>query len=231
MTFLELCQELAVESEAFDDGNPASVEDQTGKLGRIVRFINVAWTSIQTAHSSWRWMQSEFSESTSASTQRYSGSADWGITRFDRFLCRENWKEDRFTIYDPSIGVSDEGLLCCLNWDEFYPTYTMGQQDANKPTHMSIDPAGQIAFWPVPDKAYTVRGPFMKSVQELLVNTDIPEMPTRFHRLIVEAAFELFDTREESLNQIPLHRLQKMVRFGQLERDQLPRIRLAGALA
>ncbi len=230
-TFIELCQELAVDSGTFEDGQPATVTDQTGRLGLIVRWIGIAWTSIQTAHANWQWMQSEFSGSTIASQQRYIGNTDFSVERFDRFLCRQNEKEDRFTIYDPSIGLSDEGLLICLPWQDFYPTYTLGAQTTTKPTHFSIDPSGQMALWPVPDKVYTVRGPFMKTVQVLSAGTDTPEMPSHFHRLIVEVAFELLNTHDESLNQYPLYKMQRMVRFGQLERDQLPRITLGSSLA
>lgn len=230
-TFLQLSQQVASESGTISGTQPSSVANQTGRLGKIVQWTKDAWISIQTSHSTWRWMRGEFEGPTIANQQRYDGS-DFGVTdRFADWICTFDQTEDRFSMHDPDIGVSDEGRLVYLDWDTFYTTQLRGAQTAGKPYYFSIDPEGKLALSPKPDKAYIVRGPYLKDVQELSANGDIPEMPARFHRLIVEAALMYLGTHDESPNQLPLWRLQELKRFSELERDQLPKIQLCGPLA
>lgn len=229
-TYLELCQSAARESGTISGTQPASVLSQTGKLAKIVKWVDLAWTTIQTAHGNWRWMEGEFEGPTIANQQRYDGS-DFGVTtRFGDWLCRQDEDEDRFTIYDPDIGLSDESQLSCLPWDIFYTTRLRGVQSTGKPSQFAISPAGQMVFVSVPDKVYRVKGPYVKDVQSLTADSDVPEMPARFHNLIVEIALSYLSIHDES-PQYPLWQLQQFRRFTDLEREQLPKTRLGGPFA
>lgn len=230
-TFLSLAQKLARESGTLGDGSAlTTVVSQTSRKNKFVNWTNDAWRSIQNAHGQWRWMRSTFSGSTVASTRAYAGS-DLGVaSRFAEFICRGE-EEDRFSIYLAATGVSDEGPLFFKDYDWFYANCMRGTQTEGRPYYFTITPDEDLALHPIPDAVYTLRGPYRKDVQELSLDADVPEMPTRFHDLIVDVALQMLAAHDEAVTQIPLWKMREMPRWAELERDQLPKIRLAGALA
>lgn len=230
-TFLSLAQEVAADSGTINGTYPAAVTGQTGRLAKIVRYTNLAWRSIQNAHGAWRWMRSDFTSTAIASGTRSYTATTLSITRFGEFIVRDNTEEDRYTIYLTATGVSDERQLRFMDYDRFFATFMRGTQTNDYPTWFTITPDNKIALHPIPDDSYTIRGPFRKSPQELTADADEPEMPARFHYLIVDAALEMLGVHDEAVSQLPLWRLRKLRGFSDLERDQLPRIRFAGPLA
>lgn len=231
-TFLDLARRVASDSGTVDSGVlPATVTGQTGRLAKIVRWTNDAWRDIQNAHTAWRWMQGEFTGSTVAAQVRYDAVTDFSLPRFAEWIYTNYGGEDRLSIYDPAVGVSSEGMLSFWEWDRFYAVKTRGTVQTGKPTVFSIDPANMLCLSPTPDKAYTVRGLYQKTPQDLTADTDVPEMPARFHTMIAEAALMRLGTHDEAVTQLPLWQLRKLTEFSQLESSQLPRLRLAGALA
>lgn len=238
-TFLELAQQVASESGTMSGTVPNAVTGQTGRLAKIVRWTNQAYRSIQNAHAQWRWLQGRFSGPTVAGQQGYAGTdftdvdSAATITRFAEWVYTGDEREDRFSLYDPSIGAADETILRFLTWDDFYALRMRGavSTEQDRPGFFTIAPTNKLLLSKLPDKVYTVRGQYRKSPQELAADGDIPEMPTRFHDLIVDVALEYLGTSDEAVVQIPLWRLRKFQKFSELERDQLPTIRLAGPLA
>ncbi len=236
-TFLQLAQKLASDSGTVAGGGPTTVVGQTGRLGKIVRWTNEAWRSVQNAHNAWRWMRGEFEGTTIVSQVRYNGTefddveTSAPITRFAEWVYTGEGDEDRFSLYDPLIGVADERQLSYLDWDTFYTTKLRGVQTAGKPRYFAVSPSSQLCLSPAPDTSYIVRGLYRKDVQNLELDDDVPEMPTRFHDLIVDIGLLLLGTHDESATQLPLWRLQRLARFCELERDQLPIIRFPGPLA
>jgi len=233
--FLQLAQRVAGDSGTVQ--NPATqlttVIGQINRLGKIVRWTAEAWRSIQLAHNTWRWMATgEFSGSTVDGQQRYDSDEMGIVDRFGNWIYSGNEDEERFSVYDPSIGLSDEGPLRYRDWGFFYRNFVKGDvSNEQKPLYFSIDNERKICFSPIPDKVYTVRGPYRKSLQDLAADADIPECPSDYHDVIVQAALEMLGTHDEAVVQIPLWRLQKIPLFNALELDQLPRIGIAGALA
>lgn len=239
-TFLELAQLVASESGTFSGTVPSAVTGQTGRLAKVVRWTNEAWRSIQNAHGQWRWMQSQFTGSITDGTQSYAPTsftdvlAAAAISRFGEWVCTGDETEDRFSIYKTATGVSDETVLKYLDWNTFYTERMRGSvsTEEDRPGWFTINPANNyLYFSKIPDTTYTVRGFYRKSPQELSADGDTPEMPSRFHDLIVDIALEHLGTHDEAQGQIPLWRLRRFARFNELERDQLPKIRLAGPLA
>lgn len=234
-TFLQLAQKVASESGTISSG-PASVTGQTGRLAKVVRWTNDAWRQIQNAHGDWRWMQAEFYGPTIAHQQRYSYTAFndlvslSAITRFGDWIYDSRECDSGFSLYD-STGVTSEGQLSFRDWEWFYKTQLRGTQTEGKPSLFTITPANQIALSYIPDAIYTIRGRYRKDVQELTADGDIPECPARFHDTIVETALIMLGTHDEAPTQIPLWQMRKSMNFCNLERDQLPRMELAGPLA
>lgn len=231
-TYKQICQKAASEYGTFNGTVPTTVLSQTGRLGVLVRQVADAWTGIQNYSEDWSWMRGEYSGSTVASQARYDGS-DFGVSadRFSHFL--EAYPGARgVSIYDPSIGLTDEGSLHFMEWGRFYAAYVKGYHAAARPVWYSLSPDGQMVLSPTPDKAYTVRGPYHKAPQTLALDDDTPEMPARFHDLIMWWALVNFATRDES-PQLALWNSQKNLLLRKLENAQLPRITLpeAGAFA
>lgn len=229
-TFLALCQRVASDSGTISGAFPTTVTGQTGRLGKIVRWTADAWRSIQNASGSWRWMRSEFSGSTVVGQVRYTAAQMSIASRFGEWICNGP-DEQRFSIYLTASGVSDQGALKFLEWDTFYVKCLRGTQTNGKPTYFSIAPDNQLCLSPPPDAVYTVQGPYRKSAQELTADADEPEMPSRFHDLIADVALISLDTHDEAPQQLSLHQMRRAPKFSELERDQLPRLTLAGALA
>lgn len=228
-TFLELCQRVASDSGTVNGAQPTTVVGQTLRLGKIVRWTNDAWRSIQNASGSWRWMRGDFAGQTVASTRAYSG-ADFSLTRFGEWICRGD-DEERYSIFLTATGVSDEQPLRFIDYDRFYAAFMRGTQTADRPVYFTITPENTLALHPIPDAIYTVRGPYRKTTQEMTADDNVPEMPVRFHHLIADGALEALGTHDEAAFQLPLWRLRQLRGFSDLERDQLPRIGFGPALA
>lgn len=232
-TFLQLAQKIASESGTIEGTLPTTVTGQTKRLGKIVRWTNDAWRAIQNAHASWKWMRSDFSGSTVAAQRLYTG-AQMGIsTRFAEWINTGNADtETRYSSYLAATGVADEGQLQFVDWDTFYSRCMRGTQTNGRPIFFSVSPDNQLALHPIPDAVYTIRGPYRKDVQDLTADGDIPEMPVRFHDVIMDVALaSMLTIHDEAQAQIGLYRLRQIGRFCELERDQLPRITMGPALA
>lgn len=237
MDFLTLCNQVASDSATFDEGALASVAGQTGRKAKVVRWTNMAWRSIQNAHVAWRWMQSEFSLTTNIGTQRYAytGAIDTiatgSISRFAEWIC-SGLGEDRFRLYDSTIGLADIGPLKFVPWEAFYAQRVNTSAANGKPTMFSIDPSSKLCLSPVPDLAtYVIVGPYRKSVQTLTADGDVPEMPADFHDVISSVATGFLQLHDEGMQMLPLWKLRENRDFCTLEARQLPPITFSGPLA
>lgn len=236
-TYLEICQKVAQRSGTVPSlGEPASVTGATGRLQRIIDWVNEAWEDIQSASEDWLWMSAEFSGQTVAGTASYDASA-MGIT--SRF---RNWEhigeegEDLFTIYKTSDGAAEEGKLCFREWDYMRREAFIADWDTNselrdKPAYITIDPALNLVLYPVPDAAYTVRGRYVKSLQTLSANADTPELPATFHDVITYKALLLLAIFDEDDRGIARFERLYQNRLDDLSRHQLPKLRFGGPLA
>ncbi|KQT54635.1 hypothetical protein ASG43_03345 [Aureimonas sp. Leaf454] len=227
-TFLQLVQKVARDSGTVSGTQPTTVAGQTGRLAKIVHWTNDAYRQIQNVHGAWNWMQGEFSGATVPGTSAYSSR----LSRFAEYVCTGE-DEDRYSLFDPALGRESEAPLRFVDYRTFYATQLRGAQAVRqgRPNLFSIDPSGALCLSPTPDKVYTIRGPYRKDVQELDANNDVPEMPPRFHDLIVDGALVMLTTHDEGAPTLTLYQLRQLRGFSQLERDQLPRIAFGGTLA
>lgn len=230
MNYLELCQMVARESGTISGTLPTAVTGQTGRLLKVVNWVDIAWRQIQNSRNAWLWMEAEYDAPdslTSAGTNRYT-AASWSLSRFAEWITHP----DTVTIYLQSDGVSDEGPLLELPWNTYRALYERGEQTQDKPVHFSISPANEFCVGPVPDDTYVIRGQYRKSPQELTANTDIPECPARFHEVIAWYALLLLNEHDEAqFNVATAIRRYRALR-DDLERDQLPEVWVsAGPLA
>lgn len=240
MNFLQLCQSTAQWS---GKGSATSITDVAGQVGvplDVVNAVSHSWNNVQTQSNIWQWMRAEFSTSLVAvvppALARYT-PASFGITRF------ADWIYDQIapassggstyramTIQDPTIGVGDEATLSYIEWEVWRMRYARGTQTQSRPTEWTADPAGQFCIGKALDKTYTLKGEYFKDVQTLAVSTDIPEMPSKYHMLIVWRAALLLMEKDEA-DQLQYSRLEAKAEGieHQLSRDQLPHISIGGS--
>jgi hypothetical protein len=241
-TRLQLAQKVASEAGTVPGTGtlPTATTGQTDPyLVKIIRWVDDAWIQIQNTNASWLWMQSEFYGNLADGTQRYDYTdfndltSAAAITRFaDWIIDRRPYQDSGVSLYETAVGVSDEGPLSFMKWDEFYKTKLRGTVNEGKPTLFTVAPDQKLVFSYTPDDTYTVRGRYRKDVQTLAADGDIPECPVRFHDVIVDVALMMLGTHDEAPAQLPLWQMRNSKNFCALERDQLPRMEFSeGPLA
>lgn len=227
-TFLQITQDVARESGTVSGTNPATVLSQTGRLLKIVEWTAQAWVMVQNLHADWRWMRAAFSGTTTAGAGKYT-PASFDITDFRDWL-----RDDRVTGYQPhtiyltSAGVSGEGALLEISWEQWRTAYGRGSQTNNFPSQYAISPAGEFSLGPIPDDDYTVNGEYRQAAVVLAGDGDTPGLPAAFHQIIVWQAIILLAEFDEAVEQ----RAAAVIKFNtlleSLERDQLPIVSLGG---
>jgi hypothetical protein len=186
-TFLSLCQDLRRECLIPGTG-PASVLNQTGQMARVVAWIRDAYTEIQVEEPGWRWLRGNFQIVTQANVRTYRYS-DTGVTDSDTALAIARfatwWRDPDLQIYLQSAGVGTRGPVSFVEWPDHRRVWLTGSQNPGYPSEWSIDPQDRISFGATPNGVYVAAGEYQKGPQVLAADADVPEMPDRFHQLIV----------------------------------------------
>lgn len=194
---------------------------------KIASWVDEAWTHIQNDERDWAWMQTEFTSALVIGQARYTAT-NFGVNaRFG------SWIADKpnlfpWSIYDTAIGLTDEGYISQIDYEDWYRMYGRGSQTNNRPICYAISPALEVCFGPIPSKAYAVRGMYVKSPQSLTVDADTPEMPVRFHNLIKWDAIRLLHLADGAQQDMLNSRAEYMDLRSELSREQLPMVRCGG---
>lgn len=222
-TYLELAQAVARESGSFDPTILTSVTGLTGRPAKIVNWVNRAYTNIQNSRRDWGWLFAPFSDVLIPGSAVYTPQS-FNLTRF------ASWSTDRdwwfpVTLYDPDIGVADEGNIRRISHELWKTKWDRGDQtNHTRPIEYAISPRNEIEFGPIPDKAYVIRGQYQKGPQLLANSNDVPEMPERFHDMIVWEAIRLMMLSDGDYQEAQFPTLEMVGLRHQLELDQLPEI-------
>ena len=179
-------------------------------------------------------MQKYFTVSTVSGTGEYAFNAASlidtvsaaAITRFSKW----HTGRDQFKCYLSSGGVSGEYFLQWMNWEDFRYLYRRGTQTNGQPIHVSVDNNMNIVLGPKPSVVYVVSGGYTIGPQTLAADADIPEMPTRFHRLITYEALSRYGGSRIAPEAMVRAIAEGTPLRAALELDQLPRFRLGRAL-
>ena len=178
MTFLEICQRLRSEAGISGSG-PTTVVSQTGEIGRVVEWALSAYEDIQNKHTTWEFLQEDFTFSTVDGTQSYA-PADVDLDDLG------SWKtgDADLTIYS---SVADEQYLIYCMWENFKINYMFGstRTQEGRPTIVTIKPDNAMLLWTIPDAVYTVTGEYYKKAQTMALDADEPIIPSQFQMIIV----------------------------------------------
>lgn len=211
MTYLELCQRMALECGV--SGTLSTVAGQQGSLARCVNWVSQAWTEIQDEHDDWLFLRSSkllgggVSFATVSGQLFYplgTGAGTVGITA-DQF---GRWEMGSFRCQTTSVGIQDETRLDNLQffdvWREAY-MYGANQNVITRPVAIVEGPQNQLCLGPASNGLYTVTGDYYQAPQVLAADADIPgnvlgtwTLPKRFHMLIVYRAMKFYAAYESA---------------------------------
>lgn len=228
--FLQGVQALAIETTDTGTG-PSTVIAQSGEAARQVKWYRDSWSHLQMARPDWKWMRHPATLNTTANVGSYS-SGSWTdsitgnpITRF------ASWYQPCFKAYLQSAGVGTEYPLGWMEWDYFRRRYLYGAQTPGQPIFVSVDPQLNVRFGPVPNDIYVVSGDYQMGPQILAADTDVPEMPARFHDLIAYEAMSRYGAAKVSPEVLTRAISEGGALRAALELDQLPAMEYGAALA
>lgn len=187
-TFLELAQELRAQAGVGGTG-PTNVETATGIELRLVNYIKNAWIHIQAHPKDWKWMWRPYLAPSpgGAPLQTIINTRDYLLTDVDSL------DVDTFISYLTATGVSDRQKMTYIPWESFQQKYSIVDESANRPINVARKPNGDLTLYPKPDvTGYSIEFDYYKTPQILAVNGDIPELPLRYHQLLVFEALKRF---------------------------------------
>ena len=228
MTFLQLVQRAHVESGRQGDA-PSAVTGQTGMNQRFVNWVLTAYEFIQGMHETWLFRQTEFDFPTVSGTRNYTPAA-LGYTAFG------NWKinpdENNLSGIRIYSSVADEQHLEYLLWDDYKDVCKLGstRTQSGRPTIVSVKPDMSLDLWPIPDGIYTVNGAYIKELQTMAANTDVPILPD-YHMLIVWKALQYYGAFEEASAVYAHGENEFNLMLPKLEFSQLPKLSWGSPLA
>lgn len=176
MNFKELSQETARLFEM--NGTIADVQAVTGELARATQWTARAWVRIQLAKRDWEFLKLRLSFNTTAGQQAYT-PVQMGADNLVSIDARS------VTCWDAAIGRQDEQQLEMWDYEDVEEVYDFQVAQQHRPVVWALRKSDKSMFFgATPDKAYTVRGWYRRSAQELEANDDEPLIDSDLHMLI-----------------------------------------------
>jgi hypothetical protein len=221
MNYLQLVNRARIECGVSGANVPlVTAQNLTGEAARIASWINTAWVDLQTSKDDWQFMLENFTFNTVAQQQVYTPTEAGVGSTF------ANWKRDSFRCSSVGANFGDEQLMNYMEFPTFRNLYIYANMRRTyaRPVVVSITPDKNLAFGSVPDQAYVIDAQYYVRPTELVADTDTPNIPDRFHMLLVyramlyyagfEAASEVYQRGETEYNRL----------YKRMEVDQLPTI-------
>lgn len=168
-TFLQICQDVVRESGISGNG-PVTVTATSPVLEyRIIRWVKQAWLDIQEHRDFWPWREVDVDVTLEANKQIYTPD-DLSLTNIAR------WRLDAAVL---SVGTTDMRYLQGVPYNFWLKNYRVTSDLATEPSVVTARPLDNaLIFHHIPAQEYTVRIQYQKTPQELVANTDVPELPT-----------------------------------------------------
>lgn len=222
MNLLEMCERVRTLAD-ISGAEFLTATGQTGQLGQVVTFVQIAYEDVQRAYKHWDFKRKEFQFYTTPNVNTYTknsiGLTDWG-----------DWAPNSFTA---TIAAS-EAFLNNPSWDEFRVA-VLGSMRTNTnklPTAIAIKPDQSLILWPIPtDDSVLIRGEYFIAPHKLVADNDEPIFIEEYHMTIVyralmhyaaqAAAGDIYTNADNNYRQI----------LSEMKRQYLPMNRIGRALA
>jgi hypothetical protein len=231
MNFLQLAQRTRRKCRIAGTG-PTAVTGQTEEYSRVLDWVNEAWMIIQRKHEeAWLFMRANCSAQTVNGQAAY-GAAEFNLTDLGRFAL--NYANgDSFRVYNTAQGVASETFMDVIDYDDWRDTYQIGalRNAFMRPSSVAVGPDGKLYCGPITSAGWTIIGEYYRLPSEMAAAGDIPSLPAQYHMAIVYRAMMLYGVSEAAAEvyQDGQNAFDTIMR--EIERTQLPPMRLAGALA
>lgn len=185
MNFLALVQRVHSESLRSTTA-PTAVTGGNDKAVRMVNAVADAWTELQ-SEQDWKWMRASIDAPLIVGQQTYT-AAELGIsTRFGR------WRKEDETYNARLYPAGSPNALWDMQWcdlDSLRQHYVYRNMGQSTPLVWTIDETERFIVGPAPAQAYQLRADYWKEPSMLAANDDEPDMPARFHMLLVWRALK-----------------------------------------
>lgn len=191
MNKLELVQRLSLEAGA--SGTVSTTIGQQGESLRLVTWIDQAWQDIQRMNDQWKWLRRTLAPANLVQDQSTYTPADLGLTDFG------DWLNGSFRIYQTTID--NEQILTQYPYEKFRNTYIYGttSNTSGYPIAITVVPDKSLRLALQPDSnSYFLTGEYYAKPSVMSADTDVPEMPERYHIMIVWSALVDYGGYESS---------------------------------
>ncbi len=130
-------------------------------------------------------------------------------------------------------GMRSEIFMGYSDYDVWRNTYLYGalRTVKTRPNEISITPLKALALGPVPDAGYTVVGDYYSVPSELVLATDIPALPVKYHLAIVYKAMVAYGMYESAAEVVQRGQMELDKWMRRITDDQMPEVTAGGALA
>lgn len=230
MNRLQLCQGLHLRLGSGDENQagslPTTTTGQTGRLLQVVTWIDDAWEEIQNSQRYWLWMYKVGSYAAA------SGSSDFTITSTLTDL-DELWPfvaldSQPYILTRQSGGVDNPVYF--MPHSEFmgYYTRTGIAATTGTPQYFTITPEKHLLVYPTPAANQTITIPYRKTNQVLSSDSSTPEMPSKFHKLIIDKAAQYYGASDESSRQYETSVSQYSAMYRDLCNSQIANPKIFG---
>lgn len=173
MQFITMAQEVR-KRVGLQGTGPSSV-DATGAEGLMISLVKDTWNDIQNKREQWKWMRSSKTSNLSVGVTEYTPLTIFGPN--NRF---KSWYKDTLYI----TKDSKKHWIPFMEYDAFI--YKNINNITNNPvSEFTIRPYDYALIINPPDQMYVFEIGYKKSNQVLTLATDVPEMPSDYHDLIV----------------------------------------------
>ncbi|GEM_PF-2148141 len=210
MDFLALCQKVVREGAIIGghEDKPLSVVDQVGRMALVVGWVNDANTTIQSLWNDYNFRSREIDIQVAPSAEKASYP---NIQR----------------INDNGIYARDGSSrrkIHCIEWTAFRHLRSTEEIPSGTalPTHIAIDPAGDIHFYPICNRQFILRAECVMNPQVMTADTDEPWIPEGFHLAIVYRALMFFYDYDEAYERYQVAESRYMEWLDKLDGACLP---------
>lgn len=181
MTFLELAKDFVRELGIAGGTGPSTVENQSGELGNVVRWIRDSNLYIDNLWLDWKYLWREHRISIAAATTRPTLPA-FGVRM---------WHRHEFCLNRDSASRRD---LEYQAWRDF----TRNRVKPSSAHVITERPDGVLLFDGPTAAIAEFYGECQREPVILTANSDEPMMPVAFHRIIIARAAIMYGNREDA---------------------------------
>jgi hypothetical protein len=222
-----------------------TVVGASGSVGRIVNWVNDAWTDIQMDHDDWDWMRSSnilgagVAFQTVAAAPPGLGQASYplGVGAGTVGVAVENfgkWDRETFRNYSTAVGFRNEMFMEEIPYDSWRNSYMLGAMRAvqTRPVAIAVGPDQSLCLGPPPNDQYTITADYFVAPSSMTVDADIPVgLPTRFHMLICYRTMMKYGGYESASEVYQRGKEENDGMYAQLQALRAPRMGWGGSLA